>query len=215
MPKFNMSSSEATALANYFAAADNAEYPYTYSSGRDRSRLAALEAEYQNKRQVGGNGGQRSEVGGQRTEVAGQGEEAPPGMQRLDDAMKIVVNGNFCVKCHLIADFNPAGSERAKAPNLADVYRRLRPDFMRKWIANPKMTLPYTSMPVNIPYQDPPPILGQLYHGTNVEQIDAITDLLMNYDQYARQSTRIADRVVPAPMEATPPATTGSTGGSN
>jgi hypothetical protein len=215
MPKFNMSSGEATALANYFAAADSAEYPYTYASGRDRSRLAALEAEYQNKRQVAGNGGQRSEVGGQRSEVQSRSEEAPPGMQRLDDAMKIVVNGNFCVKCHTVADFNPAGSERAKAPNLAEVYRRLRPDFVRKWIANPKMILPYTSMPVNIPFQDPPPILGQLYHGTNVEQIDALTDLLMNYDQYARQSTRIADRVVPAPMEATPPATTGSTGSSN
>ncbi len=78
------------------------------------------------------------------------------------------------------------------------------------------MVLPYTSMPVNIPYQDPPAILSQLYHGTNVEQIEALTDLLMNYDQYARQSTKIADRVVPAPAEATPPATGATTGsGSN
>src|SRR5207244_7955128 len=46
MPRFNMSSSEATALANYFAAVDNADFPYAYSSGRDRSRLAAMEAEY-------------------------------------------------------------------------------------------------------------------------------------------------------------------------
>ena len=28
MPKFNMSSAEATALANYFAAVDNADFPY-------------------------------------------------------------------------------------------------------------------------------------------------------------------------------------------
>jgi hypothetical protein len=119
------------------------------------------------------------------------------------------------VKCHLVADFEPAGSPRAKAPNLADVYRRLRPEYVRDWIANPKMILPYTSMPVNIPYQDPPPILSQLYHGTNVEQIDALTDLLMNYDEYARRSTRIADRVQPVPTEGTPaqPAATGTTGG--
>jgi hypothetical protein len=126
------------------------------------------------------------------------------------------------VKCHQVADFEPAGSPRAKAPNLADVYRRLRPDFVRDWIANPKVFLPYTSMPVNIPYDNPPPILAELYHGTNVEQVQAIADLLMNYDHYARQSTRIADRVQPVPMEATPaegaaPATGSSTGngGSN
>jgi cytochrome c551/c552 len=206
MPKFNMSSAEATALANYFAAADNSEFPYTYSSGRDRSRLAALEAEYV-KRPAEGAGAAPPAPG-----AATSSGSAPEGMQRLDDAMKIVVNGNFCVKCHLVADFVPAGSERAKAPNLAEVYRRLRPEFVRKWIANPKLILPYTSMPVNIPYDNPPPILNQLYHGTNVEQIGALTDLLMNYDQYARQSTKIADRVVPAPAEAAPP-TTG--GGSN
>ena len=51
-----------------------------------------------------------------------------------------------------------AGSVCTYAPNLADVYRRLRPEFVRDWIANPKMILPYTSMPVNIPYQEPPPI---------------------------------------------------------
>jgi hypothetical protein len=77
------------------------------------------------------------------------------------------------------------------------------------------MILPYTAMPVNIPYQDPPAILWQLYHGTNVEQIEGLTDLLMNYDQYARQSTRIADRVVPAPPPAGTAPTTGSSGGSN
>jgi hypothetical protein len=144
----------------------------------------------------------------------------PAGMQRLDDAMKIVVNGNFCVKCHIVADFAPAGGNRAKAPNLADVYRRLRPEYVRNWIANPPRILPYTSMPVNIKFVDPDPILQQLYHGTNVEQVEALTDLLMNYDQYARQSTRIADRVVqPPPMtpSAAPatPAASGSGSGNN
>ena len=154
------------------------------------------------------------ESGRQRSDVSSQKSEAPEGMQRLDDAMKIVVNGNFCVKCHLVADYSPAGGNRAKAPQLADVYRRLRPEYVRNWIANPKMILPYTSMPVNIPYQDPPAVLSQLYHGTNVEQVQALTDLLMNYDQYTGQSTKIADRVQPAPAQgATPPA--GSGGGSN
>ena len=46
-------------------------------------------------------------------------------------------------------------------------------------------------MPVNIPYDPAAPYLGsnmpqELYHGTSVEQLDALVDLLMNYDQYAR-----------------------------
>ena len=162
-----------------------------------------MEAEYQK-------GSRESGVGGQGAGTASS-SAAPEGMQRLDDAMKIVVNGNFCVQCHIVADFTPKTSPRAKSPNLADVYRRLRPDFVRRWIANPKMILPYTPMPVNIDYKEPKPILSQLYHGTNVEQIEALTDLLMNYDQYARQSTRIADRVTPAPPEGAPAATGGTT----
>jgi hypothetical protein len=201
MPRFNMSSSEATALANYFAAVDNSEFPYAYAANRDRTRLAELEEQYVKSGDKGQGTGNRERV---------SKSTAPPEMQRLDDAMKIVVNGNFCVKCHLVGDFSPAGSVRAKAPQLADVYRRLRPDFVRDWIANPKMILPYTAMPVNIPFQEPPAILGELYHGANVEQIQALTDLLMNYDQYARQSTKIADRVQPAT-----PAPAGTASGSN
>jgi len=130
-------------------------------------------------------------------------------MRRLDDAMKIVVNGNYCFNCHRVADALPDGRIRTHGPNLAEVYRRLRPEYVRNWIASPKTILPYTAMPQNIPYQNPPPILQQLYHGTSTEQVEALTDLLMNFDQYARQSTRIADRVVrPPPMtEGTPPAT--------
>jgi hypothetical protein len=245
MPKFNMSSSEATTLANYFAAVDNAEYPYAYSSSRDRGRLESLETTYAKKAQESGGqasasnsqasaaNSQASGANGQASGANGQGavgnalrgvpeatggngqakSTAPPGMERLDDAMKIVTNGNFCVKCHLVADYSPPGSERAKAPQLAEVYRRLRPEYVRNWIANPKMILPYTSMPVNIPYQDPPPVLQQLYHGTNVEQVQALADLLMNFDQYARQSTRIADRVQPAPAEGTPPPAASGAGG--
>jgi len=103
MPKFNMSSAEATALANYFAAADNSEFPYTYSSGRDRSRLAALEAEYAQRPAEGAGAATPAAGGGGATSST----TAPEGMQRLDDAMKIIVNGNFCVKCHLVADFEP------------------------------------------------------------------------------------------------------------
>jgi hypothetical protein len=125
-------------------------------------------------------------------------------MRRLEDALKIVTDGNYCVKCHLVADYSPSGSNRAKAPNLADVFRRLRPDYTRDWIANPKMILPYTSMPVNIAWDPEDPEFGKflgtkisqdLYHGNSIEQVDALVDLLMNYDRFTRDSTPIAGMV--------------------
>jgi len=39
---------------------------------------------------------------------------AHPG--RLDDALKIVTDNNYCIKCHLIGDWNPVASERDQGP---------------------------------------------------------------------------------------------------
>jgi hypothetical protein len=190
MPKFNMSKAEASQLVNYFAAYDNADYPYESSDATNESSLAMKNAEYRRSLQE-----------------AGQEPAA-----RFDDAMRIVVDNNFCVKCHLVGDFEPQGSVRAKAPNLADVYRRLRPEYVRDWIANPKMILPYTPMPVNIPYKTGDRNLGgvsqNLYHGTSIEQLDGLVDLLMNYDKYTREQTRISDLVKPATGGDQPPAQT-------
>lgn len=209
MPKFNLSKQEAADLVNYFAAMDNAEYPYEVSTARDTAHLARREAEYRQRTASNGNGSGGGGSGSD--EVASRSQSL-----RFDDAMKIVVDNNYCVKCHAVGDFDPPGSPRAKAPNLADVYRRLRPKYVRDWIANPKMILPYTSMPVNIPYKPGEPHLGgvsqDLYHGTSVEQLDALVDLLMNFDGYARQQTRIADLVKPANSEAPPAAEAAATG---
>ena len=102
----------------------------------------------------------------------------------------------------------PQGSPRALAPNLADVYRRLRPDYTREWIANPKMILPYTSMPVNIPYDAAAPHHGgisqDLFHGSAEEQLEGIVDLLTNFDQYAKSNTEVS-KLVPPPPAAAPP----------
>ncbi len=58
------------------------------------------------------------------------------------EALSIVTNGNYCVKCHPVADFTPQGDSGTFGPNLAEVYRRLRPDFARDWIANPGASCP-------------------------------------------------------------------------
>jgi len=118
---------------------------------------------------------------------------------RLQEAMRVVTNGNYCVKCHTVADFHPQGEQATLGPNLAGVTSRLRPDYVRKWIANPKRVLPYTGMPVNIPYDPDKPHLGgisqDLISGTSIQQLDGLVDLLMNFDLYTQRQTSIQSLV--------------------
>ena len=111
-------------------------------------------------------------------------ERAHPG--HLDGALKIVTNNNYCVKCHLVGDYTPQGSVKALAPQLQQVHERLRPDYVHGWIANPKRFLPYTGMPVNIPYNQP--VSQDLYAGSSEQQVDALTDLLMHFDAFAKRN---------------------------
>ena len=67
------------------------------------------------------------------------------------------------MKCHLIGDFEPTGSDRAKGPATGQRLQRLRPDFVHEWVANPKRILPYTGMPVNVPPDKP--VSQELYKG--------------------------------------------------
>jgi cytochrome c551/c552 len=104
----------------------------------------------------------------------------------LDGALRIVTNNNYCVKCHLVGDYTPPGSVKALAPQLERVHERLRPDYVHDWIANPKRFLPYTGMPVNIPFDKP--VSQDLYAGTSEQQVDALTDLLMHFDLFAKRN---------------------------
>ena len=134
--------------------------------------------------------------------------------RHLDDAMKIVVDKNYCRQCHIVADYVPVQTLRAMGPDLSRVQNRLRPSFLRQWIGKPTSVLPYSAMPVNVPYNpDDPELLGttvpqQLYHGNSIEQLDALVDLLMNYDSYAKQHAKIAPLVPPTPLPE--PVTTSS-----
>ena len=166
MPNFHMSSDEAEKLTSYFAAMSDAQFPYEYKPQQRSNYLAKLTS----------NGG-----------------------DPLAEAMNIVTNGNYCVKCHAVADFAPQGDPSTFGPNLADAQRRLRPTFTRDWIANPARILPYTGMPVNIPYRPEDPHLGgvaqDLYHGTSIQQLNGLVDLLMNFDAYARRNTSVSSLV--------------------
>ncbi|RIK84221.1 MAG: hypothetical protein DCC68_02225 [Planctomycetota bacterium] len=158
MPKFNMSTDEANKLVAYFAAAEEAEHPYTFDPRTRSAHLAAAEAEREN---------------------------------RLDDALKLAVV--VCKQCHLIGDFKPAGYAAAMAPNLERIHKRIRPDYLRQWLAKPTSILPYTNMPANFERYE---LNNQgLYHGTSQEQLDAVVDLLLNYDQIMKERTTVSKLV--------------------
>ncbi len=175
MPKFNMSPDEATKLADYFAARDNATYPYMNNPRRNEAYLA-------------------------------RENEKIPG--RLEDAFKLVTNKGVCVSCHSLGTFEAQGTPASRAPNLDRVYQRIRPGFLRDWIARPAMLLPYTGMPENIKYGDPKTAktqftikVGPLFSNDadsphakqiqSVEQIDALVDMLENFDRYLNQHEKV------------------------
>jgi hypothetical protein len=142
-------------------------------------------------------------------------EAAHPGL--LEDAMKIVTGSNFCVKCHSLGDFQVQGAVKTLGPRLDHVYQRLRPEYLRRWIAAPRRTLPYTGMPINITHGDG--VSQNLFRGSSSQQLDGVVELLMNYDEYAKRRTSVRSLVrdVPgaAPADGAPPARRGGSAGGN
>jgi cytochrome c2 len=111
-------------------------------------------------------------------------QREPRSASAMDGAMRLVLDRKtFCAKCHLIGDYSPGGEIRTVlAPNLAQVGQRIRPDYLRRWLADPKSVLPYTPMPVNFPPTGGP--LGQdLYRASSVEQLDAVLEFLLDYNE--------------------------------
>jgi cytochrome c2 len=129
-------------------------------------------------------------------------EKMRPG--HLTGALKIVTNNNYCVKCHLVGDYAPPGNPKALAPQLETVHERLRPDYVHNWIANPKRFLPYTGMPVNIPFDKP--VSQDLYAGTSEDQVDALTDLLMQFDTFAKRNLSLDAYLKQQPPQPPPAA---------
>lgn len=89
------------------------------------------------------------------------------------------------------------GQRPRKAPHLDQVYKRLRPDYVWPWIANPKRILPYTGMPVNIPHDKP--VSQELYKGDSLQQLNAVVDLLLNYDRYTESQVPIKSLIKAPP----------------
>ena len=136
-------------------------------------------------------------------------------VKKIGEALNLVTDGkNYCVKCHLLGDYQPKGLAADMAPNLDRIYQRLRPDYLKEWIANPKRKLPYTGMPVNFPPHNDPnaAIREKLIPGDSEEALNAVVEMLLNFDTYMKHKTSIKSMVKEPPppgnekAEATPPA---------
>lgn len=148
MPKFNYRGGDVEALADYFAAADGAEYPYLEIDERQTSYLNAMNSAHENY---------------------------------LGDAFNLITDKNLCVKCHPIGGITPSGKPEELGPPLARAPQRLRPDWMFRWIANPKRLVPYTAMPVNFPKGKEQ--FQELFRGDSSDHVRAARDALINYDK--------------------------------
>jgi len=127
----------------------------------------------------------------------------PARLDRYDAAVRILTDRKtYCAKCHLIGELGPGGQPgTVLAPDLEQVAGRLRPGYLRRWLAHPRAVLPYTAMPVNFP-PDAPPLDPALWPGDTREQLDAVKNLLSHYDWYLRQRTSAEELAAPAAEDA-------------
>jgi cytochrome c551/c552 len=174
MPRFNMSEYEARVLANYFAAVDGAKFPYEEIGPSNADYLTAMESQYK-----------------------AEGLLAED-QSYLRESWK-ALNGPLCIKCHSVAGRKFKVSDPVKdiqGPNLNVVQNRLRADWLKLWLYNPKWITPYTSMPVNFAHNADQ--WQDLFGGKPEAHVTGTRDALLNY-------TRLMEDVGPA--EYVPPGT--------
>ena len=152
MPQFNMSNDEAEKLANYFSAVDGVPYPYQEIPERDPAYLEPKEREHPHY---------------------------------LHDGWQVITMpppSGFCAGCHSVGGREFAGGDPTKVtrgPDLDRVTSRLRPDWLRLWLYNPKLITPYTRMPQN--FTRDKQVFPQLFGGNGEQQAVAARDAMMNY----------------------------------
>lgn len=181
MPKFNMDDAEALTLANYFAAVDGAAFPYQDNSRQNPDYLAQAEAAHAQA-------------------FAGAPHD------RVTAGWKLLTTGQ-CTKCHQVGGRPYVSTDPSKdirGPNLDQVEKRLRSDWVQLWVTNPKWVTPYTSMPQV--YAADAKIMPEYLGGDPVGQLNATVDALLNYYKLLeRHGKAEAPPATPAPAAAPAP----------
>ena len=181
MPRFNLDDDDARGLANYFAAADRAEYPYQPVPQRQPAYLGLRDSEF-----------------------SGADHDY------LTESWHLF-NAPLCIKCHSLGgrQFKAVDPKKdIRGPNLDLARDRLQPDWGQVWLSNPKWFTPYTSMPQ--PFARNQKLFPQHFGGDGLKQTTAVRDALMNYNLLMERKITIAPAAPAAPAEpAAAPAANG------
>ena len=95
------------------------------------------------------------------------------------DAFRLLTSRELCTKCHQIGSVI-AGEPNKQGPPLDQAFKRLRPDWIERWVNQPQRFVAYES--VMPPYFDRNKMRFEALHaGVAQEQIQALRDALMNY----------------------------------
>jgi mono/diheme cytochrome c family protein len=111
--------------------------------------------------------------------------------EELTAAQKLISKDYLdCTKCHVIGSQMPTGSMETWAPDFMLASKRLKPEWIVKWISNPPALQPGTKMPAFYDPVDPkssaPP---DLLDGDPDRQIKALRDYLLTISQHPPKGT--------------------------
>ena len=137
MPQFNMNEGEAQTLVNYFIAVDRQlEKPLglEYYMPRPPQSLPGFGDEM------------RAEYRSKLKQFTNLSDEEIAKADYFDAGWRILINRNLCLQCHNAGTFIAEGELLAKGPGLYLAADRLRPEYVERWVAVPKRTIPYTKM---------------------------------------------------------------------
>ncbi len=111
----------------------------------------------------------------------------------ITDAFRLVTTSKQCLSCHAIGD---QGTQEVSllvnmGPSIERAHARLRPTWLKQWIANPHRFLQYPSIMIqNFPSNEKTMVPGdqylEIFPGTPLERVEAVRDILTIYPQAAR-----------------------------
>lgn len=120
-------------------------------------------------------------------EVSYKGYEMPTVDAQKRASGKLLFDKLQCIKCHQINAASAAMGSSFLAPDLTLTKRRLKPEWVKKWITDPQVLQEGTMMPTFFPEGQSP--VTDVLSGDATQQIEAIRDYLYAYEPAANAPT--------------------------
>ncbi len=117
-------------------------------------------------------------------EVSYKGYEIPVPTAEKIEAGRTLFNKLQCAKCHEVNAASVAMGSSFLAPDLTLSKQRLKPEWVKQWIADPQVLEEGTLMPTFFPEGQSP--VADVLEGDATKQIEAIRDYLYSYEAPAK-----------------------------